>query len=64
MAHACVTPEIALNLVPLLIEWNNPVSVETHTSPVMLGLTTTLTGDVEAPKVPTTVNEEPELVDK
>lgn len=52
IAHAEVTPAMAVNEVPRLVEWKSPVSVLTHTSPVTDGLTITLTGDVEVPRDP------------
>lgn len=37
--QACVIPEIAVKEVPLFVEWNRPLSVETQTSPVTEGFT-------------------------
>jgi hypothetical protein len=46
------TPEIAVKPVPAFVVWKRPLSDETHTSPVIDGFTTTLTGDVMGPRVP------------
>jgi hypothetical protein len=45
---------IAVNTAPKFVEWKRPLSVETQTSPVTLGLTTILTGEVDELRLPTT----------
>jgi len=57
-------PLIVENEVPEFVEWKRPLSVETHTSPVKPGLTTTLTGEVEEPRLPFAANVFPPSVDK
>lgn len=64
IAQAAVMPEIAVNVVPEFTEWNRPASVDTQTSPVMLGLTTTLKGAVEDPSEPLAAKVTPPFVDR
>jgi len=64
IAQASVTPEICVKVVPLLVEWNNPTSELTHTSPLTVGLTTIFTGAVEPPRVEMAVKVFPILVDR
>ena len=54
--HAWETPEMAVKLAPLSVEWNKPLSVETQTSPVTFGLTMTRKGDVDEPREPAVEN--------
>jgi hypothetical protein len=42
---------MAVNEVPEFVEWKSPVSVDTHTSPLTLGLTMTFAGEEEEPRV-------------
>lgn len=48
-------PDIALKLAPEFVEWNSPLSVDTQTSPDVLGLTAILTGEVEEARLPAVV---------
>jgi len=64
MAHAAEIPGIAVNEVPKLVEWNKPVSVETHTSPLTWGLTMTLAGTLEEPRADFTANVFPPSVER
>jgi len=60
-----VNPDIAVKELPEFVEWNNPASLETQTSPVALRLTTILTGEVEEPRLPEVAAKlEPVLVDR
>jgi len=64
IAQASVMPGIAVNEDPKFVEWNKPVSVDTHTSPLTVGLTITLKGAVEEPRVDFVVNVCPPFVDR
>lgn len=55
---------MAVNDVPLFVEWKSPLSVDTQTSPVTPGLTTILTGDVDEPNDPFTVKVLPVSVER
>lgn len=63
MAHASETPEIAVKVEPVLVEWKRPWSEETQISPVTVGFTTIFTGAVEAPKVLVTAKVFPPLTE-
>jgi len=64
IAQACVTPDIAVNEEPVLVEWKRPASDDTQMSPVTLGLTTILTGEVDLPREPATAKVLPPSVDR
>ena len=49
MPHACTGPDILVKLVPEFVVWKIPASVETQTSPVTPGLTTTFAGAFDVP---------------
>ena len=45
-------PDTAVKLAPEFVVCERPLSVETHTSPEVFGLTTTFTGEVDEPRFP------------
>lgn len=44
-------PDTAVKLAPEFVVWKRPLSVDTQISPEILGLTTTLTGEVDELKL-------------
>ena len=62
--RTCETLGMVVNVVPEFVEWKRPLSVETQTSPVMLGWTAIFTGEVDEPRVPTAVKVLPMVVER
>ena len=53
-----------MKVLPEFVVWNNPLSVDTQISPVTPGLTMTLNGEVDDPRVEVAANVLPPSVDK
>lgn len=65
IAQAWVTPVAGVKFAPKSVEWNNPLSVETHTSPALFVLLTTFTGLVDEPRLPAVAEKvAPKSVDR